>query len=784
MVYLKDTVLENLMVELDKCLSSLLLYDINAIMPLFYVLCAHHEGHLVSIIGENGSFFHGKMHIQPIETVDGYESPLLKEIRQLVSHSYFEGQPAELVFNFYSTCSEYINEFYKELIEHIFEFYSKHSGRYSGSYVTPSEVSKLIGHFILRNRAHSVYDPCAGLCTFATLPELREIDFLCSELDMRSKVMADIRMDAWGRDITLRQEDSTFMWRGEEGSDCLASELPFGIRLNNRTIEHQPSDLLEDYVISKFLDSETLTSAVLLVSAGTCSRSRTSIIRKRLCENNYVDTVIRLPRGILSNTSVDAAIVVLNKHRTTDDSILLVDGQFFVSKNTRGRNLILDIDAIKRVIDKHSEDASSIRLSVKDLDNNYSLLPNRYLVDTSKVENGLKLSDLIQVDMPRPYTGNMWTVSDFSDDWNKCQLTTKEVNDSTRRRVISYSGNELMVQFSNGRLMLGEIEGLTLGVKVAVGSLAIAFHIVNTQKIHKKYLLYALKSQIATAQAQAFATGEVIPRLSANDFLDIVIPCPSISDQEKIIRDAEDKYLQQLGLGRTSSDIAHMLGTPSVHIGNALKLLELSENLNEDDRKTLSYLKDNFEYMDRLMKLNSILDFSKQSKKPICLANFIRDYIDKWKSFGSNTFRVEFDGDENALKAKVSANSDALMIMFDCLFDNANRHGFHKKKSPDNEMTIVLLSEMKDGAPYIMLRVGNNGSPLDKDFSLNDYITRGRYKSDSGRSGLGGYHVNAVTQSMGGEISSILKSAEWTAFEFLIPIVNIEELDNSKFLQV
>ena len=91
----------------------------------------------------------------------------------------------------------------------------------------------------MRNRAHSVYDPCAGLCTFATLPELREINFLCSELDMRSKVMADIRMDAWGRDITLRQEDSTFMWRGEEGSDCLASELPFGIRLNNRTIEHQ-----------------------------------------------------------------------------------------------------------------------------------------------------------------------------------------------------------------------------------------------------------------------------------------------------------------------------------------------------------------------------------------------------------------------------------------------------------------------------------------------------------------------------------------------------------------
>ena len=135
------------------------------------------------------------------------------------------------------------------------------------------------------------------------------------------------------------------------------------------------------------------------------------------------------------------------------------------------------------------------------------------------------------------------------------------------------------------------------------------------------------------------------------------------------------------------------------------------------------------------------------------------------------------------MKAKVLANSDALMIMFDCLFDNANRHGFHKTKAPDNELAIVLLSVIKNEEPCLMMRVGNNGAPLDKDFTLNDYITRGRFKSDSGRSDLGGYHVNAVVQSMDGEMCPIISSLEWTAFEFRIPIVNADELGKSKFLQ-
>ena len=288
-------------------------------MPLFYVLCAHHEGHLVSIVGEGKSLFHGKMHIQPIEIVDGYESPLLKEIRNSVNPSFFEGQSAEAVFQFYSMCNEYINEFYQDIIEHIISVYTSNAGKYSGVSVTTQEIAQLMGYFITDCAPRRVYDPCAGLCSFAILPELSKIEFVCSELSNRTKVIADIRLNAAGKQLEINQEDCTFNWRGNSNCDCLASELPFGLRLNDRSLDERRPLLLEDFVIGKFIESESLSSAVLLVSASTCIRGNNKHIRKTLCEKNYVDAVIKLPRGVLSYTGVDSVILVLKKHRYTKD---------------------------------------------------------------------------------------------------------------------------------------------------------------------------------------------------------------------------------------------------------------------------------------------------------------------------------------------------------------------------------------------------------------------------------------------------------------------------------
>ena len=87
----KESAKEKLFNQLDNCLNALGSYDVNSLMPLLYVVVAHHQGHLLSIIGKSGLLFSGKMQIQSVEAVDGIESELLKSIRRSVDPHYFEG---------------------------------------------------------------------------------------------------------------------------------------------------------------------------------------------------------------------------------------------------------------------------------------------------------------------------------------------------------------------------------------------------------------------------------------------------------------------------------------------------------------------------------------------------------------------------------------------------------------------------------------------------------------------------------------------------------------------
>jgi type I restriction enzyme M protein len=667
---------------------------------------------------------------------------------------------------------------YTEVIDYCLDFRNNNQRSYNGFFSQPKELVQFCTKLMGLQKDAEVYYPFAGMGSFAV--ENPSCYFTGEEISPFIWALQKIYLDAHNISSQITIGDSFFILRDMKMCcDNIILTPPFSLKNS----DGDEFDALS-YALGA-LNGNGKLLAILPSSFCFSSSSKCANLRQYLVDNHYLSTVVTLPNIYYPFASVTICILLIEKVVTEEpkDSILLVDGRSFVVKNKKEKNYILDADGLLKAISSEEDKSSIIRVSSKDVDGNDNLSPDRYLLDTSSIKDGVKLHELIAINEPHSYEGDMWIVSNFSDDWHKCDLTLKKSDNIIKRRVIANEGNCMMVQYSNSRLMIGVVNNLPIGEKVAVGSLAIAFHIKDSQRISEKYLLYALKSKVVTAQAQARATGTTIPRLSSRDFLDLVIPCPSPSEQDKIIHEAEDKYLQQLGLSRTTSDIAHMLGTPSVHIGNALKLLSLSKNLDEDDKKTLNYLKDNFEYMDRLVKLNSIFDFSKLERKPICLADFIKSYILKWKSFGSNTFSISFDGDENALKAKVSANSDALMIMFDCLFDNANRHGFHKTKTPDNELAIVLLSVIKDDVPCLMLRVGNNGTPLAKDFTLNDYITRGRFLSESGRSGLGGYHVNAVVQSMGGEMCPIISSVDWTAFEFRIPIINVDELEKSKFLQ-
>lgn len=229
-------------------------------------------------------------------------------------------------------------------------------------------------------------------------------------------------------------------------------------------------------------------------------------------------------------------------------------------------------------------------------------------------------------------------------------------------------------------------------------------------------------------------------------------------------------------LKKTSLDLIHMLGTPYTRINNALELLSL--DVDDEGVSRINYIRDNFGYIKRLIEVNGV-DFNDYHRTKINIVEFMERYILGWENYGSKTFSIEFCCyGEFEREWVILANETALTIMMDCLLDNANRHGFHKTKSPDNIVKIHLEHTTLGNEKAVIISVGNNGKPMPKDFSIDDYITSGIFGTGTGRSGLGGSHVYKIVSSMGGTLDFISEAVSsekrdewWTTFLISVPLV-------------
>ena len=404
--------------------------------------------------------------------------------------------------------------------------------------------------------------------------------------------------------------------------------------------------------------------------------------------------------------------------------------------------------------------------------------------------------------------GKVFTADNFAKDWDSIYVTPSElsdgiVNDETFHKV---DRKALVLDIKNPRMayVLAEqdnpvyvpaarYEKSAEGTYKPKGFLIFnldfgrvlpetVFYLCKTgfwEKILKSrdYSLYFNQYQVSLEECFLTEMGDNVHSLG--------FEIPSLSQQRDRIAEfrAEEKYLDDIVaskerkmLKKTSSDLIHMLGTPYIRINNALELLSMDA---DDEGKTrINYIRDNFGYIKRLIEMNGA-EFNDYPKKKINIVDFMERYILGWENYGSKTFSIEFHCDGELEKENtILANETALAIMMDCLLDNANRHGFQKTKSPDNKVKICLDQAMIGNENSVIIAVGNNGKPMPKDFSIDDYIASGKFGTATGRSGLGGNHVYKIVSAMGGTldfISEAVSSAEkdewWTTFMISVPLV-------------
>ena len=155
-------------------------------------------------------------------------------------------------------------------------------------------------------------------------------------------------------------------------------------------------------------------------------------------------------------------------------------------------------------------------------------------------------------------------------------------------------------------------------------------------------------------------------------------------------------------------------------------------------------------------------------KEKQSLTKVLANYCRAWKNFGSTNFELTTDiADEDLL---MNLNETHIMVMMDTILDNARRHGFGKTYDANNLVNISLTSTSYNGKPYALLSVANNGAPFNENFGVKGFISRSHFDGNSGRSGLGGYHIYSIVKKHGGFLT-IRKDEQWNfILDILLPL--------------
>ena len=780
MMKIKDSSIEKLFNQLDNCLNALGSYDINSLMPLLYVIVAHHQGHLLSIIGESDHPFTGKKHIQSVANVDGVESDLLREIRCAVNPHYFEGQSAEIVFRFYETCNQYIKDYYQEIIEYIISFYSSRGGRYAGMTITPIEVAFLMASLVKKSLPQKIYDPCAGLCTYTLQSAAHDIPFVGQEINPLTKVLADVRLNAAGKDLSVFNEDSTLKWRDEDGCDVLASELPFGIRLNDISTDRNRPCLLEDYVLYKFIKTPSLKRAVLMVSMGTCCRRDNFDIRKTLCEKNWVESVIKMPAGILPYAGVSTAIVVLNKERDTKEIKFVLADDCITNS---GRTRVLDYQSvIERIEGRDDKQSASVSVGTT-FEKNCSLDPSAYVQEKIEVLPGqkiVKFSSLATKDRGvrrfDEIKGRVLLPEHMCE--SIAEMHTRDITID----VVELTKSAYVKSCSKG--LIFNVRADRFFIKTDEEPLFISPNYTCFTVQEDKCLPEYLADCVVNAKRfrESALMGQGMPRI---DWDNLLIPIyENLESQKQIVqriyRQEQNELKKKLEslqlLSGKSSDLIHNLGITFTKISAGIGKL-----LKDGSNETIEGLNDNVQFA--LRQINSTgtdFAFVQPELEKVNLYETLMRYLKGWENFGYKTFDIlpiKMDVSEDT---KVEIDTTLFYTLLDCIFINAHQHGFNKRENPENKVLVEVEGVTYKEDNYIRIGISNNGNPLPDNFSVRDFVARGVVGINSSQDGIGGDHVCKIAHHLGGFIS-IDNDSEWLTFNVLLPVYITS--NDTKFLE-
>lgn len=309
------------------------------------------------------------------------------------------------------------NDVIGDAYEYLISNFASDAGKKGGEFYTPSEVSTLVAKLVEPEEGDMVYDPTcgSGSLLIKASKEIKSKNFRLYGQEKNGQTHALCKMNMflheindsvieWGDTIRnpLHLEDShtlkTFdkvvanppfsldKWGADDVTEDIFKRFEFGIPPKTKGdyafILHMINSLNE-----KTDTKKGGTMAVVLPHGILFRGSSEGKIRKKLIEENLLDTVIGLPANLFFGTSIPACILVIKKNRQTKDILFIDASKEFIKEKNQNKLETTNIEKIFGTFkNRKSVDKYSYLSTFKEIEeNDFNLNIPRY-VDTFEEE--------------------------------------------------------------------------------------------------------------------------------------------------------------------------------------------------------------------------------------------------------------------------------------------------------------------------------------------------------------------------------------------------------------
>ena len=681
--------------------------------------------------------------------------------------------------------------------------------------IQPIELTRFIYSLVKLPDNSKIFNPFAGLASFGVYLDKNQ-DYFGQEINQRNWALGVLRLMAHGKleSSFYMCDDAMLNWpEHSEKFDLIVSHPPLSHRINDRNLVRELGlnvHTIEQFLIKKGVDSlnEKGKLISILPQGFLFKGGMEKQIREDLVRQDLIDSVILLPAGLLPNTGIPLAVLVIDKAKEISGKVRFVNGDDFINVENKRVKKLKDEGLISE-IQKGYDDSEYVRVvDNKDIiENDYNLNVPRYFM--KKIE-GTKLRDILNVirgertDLTE--SDKLVQIKNLKNDKVDFKLDISNIVDTEFRR-------QRVMKIEESCLLLS-IRGMSLkptlfeytNTPIYINNNVLAFTI-DENNVDVGYLINELYSDYVEEQLKSYSIGTIISNIRRDDLLEVVVKLPSleeqkakmkgffeISDRIKKLEKQRDELVAGAGLKSSErvAKIRHSLGTPLLNIESAVDniqdaLYTVDENwgnikLNEmfDDtlKNAFDSMKNDLTLIHTILKNNdTYLDVANHPLTEFDFIEFIKNYFKGMSLSKPENVKAQLEidpliKDDFKNEVFINGNKDLLKVAFNIIVDNAIKHGFidnsktYKLKIKVFLSSEISLEDVSDKRYILTIEVSNNGIPFPDNFDISKLVRLGTHAGITGNTGQGGYELDEIIKYHNNGYSSLELYNEDSSKEF------------------